>query len=50
MNIIELLNPLRQRAGKKLTTGLDDATLLRFVAQHPEFSMGLDAVEGGQFL
>ena len=39
MNIIELLNPLRQRAGKKLTTGLDDATLLRFAASHPELEL-----------
>ena len=39
MNIIELLNPLRQRAGKKLTTGLDDATLLRFAAHHPELEL-----------
>ena len=36
MNVIELLNPLRQRAGKKLTTGLDDATILRFAALQPE--------------
>ncbi len=39
MNIIELLKPLRQRAGKKLTTGLDDVTLLRFAAQHPELEL-----------
>jgi acetylornithine/succinyldiaminopimelate/putrescine aminotransferase len=30
MNVIDLLQALRQRAGKKLTTGLDDATILRF--------------------
>jgi 4-aminobutyrate aminotransferase-like enzyme len=36
MNVIELLQPLRQRGGKKLTTGLSDATIARFSAGHPE--------------
>jgi acetylornithine/succinyldiaminopimelate/putrescine aminotransferase len=36
MNVIELLTPLRQRSGKKLTTGLDDATILRFAEAQPE--------------
>lgn len=36
MNIIELLKPLRNRAGKALTVGLDDATVMRFSASHPE--------------
>ncbi len=39
MNIVELLKPLRARAGKKLTTGLDDATLMRFAASHPELEL-----------
>ena len=36
MNVIELLGALRQRAGTKLTVGLDDATILQFAQKHPE--------------
>ena len=36
MNLIELLAPLRAQAGSKRTTGLDDATVLRFAEKFPE--------------
>jgi acetylornithine/succinyldiaminopimelate/putrescine aminotransferase len=42
MNVIELLNPLRQRIGKKLTTGLDDASVLRFAVQFPELKLAAE--------
>ena len=42
MNVIELLQPLRKRAGEKLTHGLDDATILRFSAQHPELKIACE--------
>ncbi len=36
MTVNELLNPLRQRAGKKLTVGLKDADIARFAAIDPD--------------
>lgn len=36
MNIIEILQPLRVRAGSVRTLGLDDAVLLRLAGQFPE--------------
>ena len=42
MNIIELLKPLRNRAGKALTLGLDDATILSFSAAQPELQQAAE--------
>jgi acetylornithine/succinyldiaminopimelate/putrescine aminotransferase len=38
MTVNELLNPLRQRAGKKLTIGLKDADIARFEATDPDLA------------
>jgi len=42
MNVIELLQPLRKRAGEKLTHGLDDGTILRFATQHSELKVACE--------
>ncbi|MET0654862.1 MAG: aminotransferase class III-fold pyridoxal phosphate-dependent enzyme [Pseudoxanthomonas sp.] len=49
MNLIEKLAPLRAHAGKRMTTGLDDATLLRLAKSHPdlEAAIAAAAVEHG---
>lgn len=36
MNILDILKPLRSRAGKIRSSGLDDATLLRLAGKFPE--------------
>jgi len=41
MNLIDILKPLRSRAGSVRTAGLDDASLLRLAARFPEL---VDAV------
>jgi acetylornithine/succinyldiaminopimelate/putrescine aminotransferase len=42
MSVIDLLQPLRRRAGAKLTLGLDDATILRFAAEHAELMLAAE--------
>src|SRR3546814_14082392 len=41
--LIDKLAPLRAHKGKRLTTGLDDATLAKFAASHPELAAAVDA-------
>ncbi len=43
MALLDLLAPLRAHAGKRLTTGLDDATLVRFAAGHPDLVAAIEA-------
>lgn len=43
MALLDLLAPLRAHAGKRLTTGLDDATLERFAASHPALVAAIEA-------
>ncbi len=43
MTLIDKLAPLRSHAGKRRTTGLDDATTLEFAARHPELEAAIDA-------
>lgn len=43
MNLIEKLAPLRAHSGQRLTTGLDDATLLRLARSHPDLEAAVDA-------
>ena len=42
MNLLDTLAPLRAH-GQARTTGLDDATLLRFAATHPQLAEAVDA-------
>ncbi|HEY4581841.1 MAG TPA: aminotransferase class III-fold pyridoxal phosphate-dependent enzyme [Lysobacter sp.] len=53
-NAVALLAPLRARGGERRTTGLDDATIERFAASHPELREAIEAaarefaaIEGG---
>jgi len=43
MSVIAPLAPLRTRAGTRLTTGLDDATLERLAAGHPDLGRAIAA-------
>ncbi|MCK7593691.1 aminotransferase class III-fold pyridoxal phosphate-dependent enzyme [Pseudomarimonas salicorniae] len=43
MNPIQKLNELRQYGGARRTVGLDDATIERFAASHPELAEAIDA-------
>ncbi|MEP6908392.1 MAG: hypothetical protein ABI858_10500, partial [Pseudoxanthomonas sp.] len=43
MTLIEKLAPLRAHPGKRLTTGLDDATLSRLANTHPDLEAAIDA-------
>jgi len=43
MNVISKLAPLRAHAGKRRSLGLDDATILRFAATHPDLVEAIDA-------
>lgn len=43
MNPAEKLVPLRAHAGQRITQGLDDATLARFVGSHPDLAEAVDA-------
>ncbi|MBD9376247.1 aminotransferase class III-fold pyridoxal phosphate-dependent enzyme [Pseudoxanthomonas sp. PXM04] len=43
MALLDLLAPLRAHAGKRLTTGLDDATLERFAASQPALVAAIEA-------
>jgi acetylornithine/succinyldiaminopimelate/putrescine aminotransferase len=43
MNITDRLAPLRAHTGARRTTGLDDATVARFAATHPELVEAIDA-------
>jgi acetylornithine/succinyldiaminopimelate/putrescine aminotransferase len=43
MSLLDQLAPLRAHKGKRRTIGLDDATLLRFAASHPELAAAVDA-------
>jgi len=43
MALLDLLAPLRAHAGKRLTTGLDDATLERFATGHPALVAAIEA-------
>ncbi|MGH8062069.1 MAG: aminotransferase class III-fold pyridoxal phosphate-dependent enzyme [Pseudoxanthomonas sp.] len=43
MNLIEKLAPLRAHAGKRMTVGLDDATLLRLAKSHPDLEAAITA-------
>ncbi|HPO25264.1 MAG TPA: lysine 6-aminotransferase, partial [Arenimonas sp.] len=46
MNILDILKPLRARAGAVRTNGLDDATLLRLSSQYPEMIEAAKAAAG----
>src|SRR6478735_1606527 len=41
--IIDTLAPLRAHKGARRTTGLDDATIERFAARHPDLAEAIDA-------
>lgn len=43
MNLLDTLKPLRAHAGTRRTPGLDDATLERFAATHPELGEAVAA-------
>jgi 4-aminobutyrate aminotransferase-like enzyme len=43
MTLIEKLAPLRAHPGKRLTTGLDDAALLRLAKSHPDLEAAITA-------
>lgn len=43
MTILDTLAPLRAHGGARRTSGLDDATLLRFAASHPELGEAAEA-------
>ena len=43
MNLIEKLAPLRAHTGKRMTVGLDDATLLRLAKSHPDLEAAITA-------
>lgn len=43
MPALEKLSTLRAHAGKRLTAGLDDATVKRFAATHPQLVEAIDA-------
>lgn len=43
MALIDTLAPLRAHAGARRTAGLDDATLLRFAAAHPDLVEAIEA-------
>ena len=42
MTLLDTLAPLRAHGGQRRTTGLDDATLLRFAATHPALVEAVD--------
>ncbi len=44
---IARLAPLRARTGRRRTVGLDDTTLARFMATHPELGEAVDAAVAG---
>lgn len=46
MSLVEKLKPLRSYGGKARTLGLDDATVERFGASHPELGEAVDAAVG----
>jgi len=48
MSFIERLAPLRNQPGDRLTTGLDDATVLRLSATHPQLIAAIEAA-GDEF-
>ena len=43
MSLLDQLAPLRAHKGKRRTTGLDDATVLRFAAGHAELGAAIEA-------
>ncbi|MHC9084589.1 aminotransferase class III-fold pyridoxal phosphate-dependent enzyme [Luteimonas sp. RIT-PG2_3] len=43
MSVIHTLAPLRAHAGERRTVGLDDATVERFAASHPELAEAIEA-------
>ncbi|MEO5566357.1 MAG: aminotransferase class III-fold pyridoxal phosphate-dependent enzyme [Luteimonas sp.] len=43
MTSLDLLAPLRAHKGKRRSIGLDDATVLRFAASHPELAAAIEA-------
>ena len=43
MAVTETLAPLRAHAGKRRTTGLDDATVATFAASHPDLGEAIAA-------
>ena len=43
MAVTDILAPLRGHAGQRRTTGLDDATVARFAATHPELAEAIKA-------
>lgn len=43
MALLDILAPLRALGGKRRTQGLDDATILRFAASHPELVEAIQA-------
>src|SRR5690606_23504494 len=44
--LVEKLAPLRAHKGQRRTTGLDDATLAKFSATHPELGAAIEAAAG----
>ncbi|WP_447730061.1 aminotransferase class III-fold pyridoxal phosphate-dependent enzyme [Pseudoxanthomonas suwonensis] len=47
MSVLAPLAPLRAHAGNRLTTGLDDATLERLAAGHPDLRAAIEAAGAG---
>ncbi|KAB8318183.1 aminotransferase class III-fold pyridoxal phosphate-dependent enzyme [Tolypothrix campylonemoides VB511288] len=43
MSLIDILAPLRAHGGARRTTGLDDATVLRFADRHPDLVAAIEA-------
>ncbi|TWI10660.1 aminotransferase class III-fold pyridoxal phosphate-dependent enzyme [Aerolutibacter ruishenii] len=43
MTVLDTLAPLRAHGGVRRTSGLDDATVLRFAANHPELGEAIEA-------
>lgn len=43
MTLLDQLAPLRAHKGKRRTIGIDDATVLRFAASHPELAAAIEA-------
>src|SRR5699024_2707876 len=43
MSVIDKLSPLRAHSGARRTPGLDDATIERFAAGHPDLVQAIDA-------
>ena len=47
MSVLAPLAPLRAHAGQRLTTGLDDASIERLAAHHPDLGAAMGAPRCG---